>query len=624
MQRILLIYNVLFLPFFLFADTKTICELDILDAWTYNYNASHWIEQGNIQAGKSMYGEETILIKEVPSTILGSDFIQTSYGSKSFKGDTIAYFRMKADADVFIIHCKSILNKPDWLKDYTKTDDILESEQGEFELYKKSFSEKELVSLGNNGDSALPMYIVAIKAHTPNVEKLSGKNVFDINSFGAVGDDKILNTNAIQSAIDKCSKHKGGGIVYVHDGVYLTGTLELKSNVTLYIESGAILRGSPNRNDYSEKESKLPSYRSNEHFQLIYAENQKNIEITGGGIIDGFSIGEGWPFRGRNNEHERPRLIRMILCENVNVHDVTLIRSANWTQYYEGCRDMNFENLRVRCYTGTHNQDGIDLSGCSNVKVTNFNAICGDDAVCFKAMSLISAENIVVDGVYSRYANCNMVKIGTETHGNIKNLTVRNVYGKARYGIAIESVDGSVIENVLYENITLTNCASPLFIRLGNRGRVFDGGPNPAHIGQMRNIKIRNVKNQDIGYVEARNGPGVGSVIAGISGYKIENLLIEDCDFLYYGSIREKEFIYREVPENENKYPEFNLVGTCPAYGFYFRHIDGLKCKNVNIRVKNIDVRPAIVLENVENYELENVNCESFTITEPDVIWKKI
>jgi len=597
--------------------------LDLRDVWTYNYNASHWIEQGDLQAGKPMYGEEEILIKNVPEILNGADWIQTAYGSKNFTKDTIASFELKEDADVYIIHCKKIVNKPVWLSKYTRAEGIFESVQGNFELYKKSFRKGDVITLGNNGDTRFPMYIVAIVPAQKQVTNLQGKNVIDIASLGAVGDGKTINTKSIQQAIDKCSGIKGGGTVYIHDGIFVTGTLELKSNVTLYVEAGAILRGSFEHADYPEKICKIASFRSNEHYQLLFAEGQENITITGSGIIDGYSIGEGWPFKGKNNEYERPRLIRMISCENVNVNNITLIRSANWTQYYEACNNMNFENIRVRCYTGTNNQDGLDLSGCSNVVVKNFNAICGDDVVCFKAMSLTPAKNILADGIFSRYANCNLVKIGTETHGDISDLTVRNAQGNTRYGIAIEAVDGSKLNNILYENITLFSCANPLLIRLGNRGRTFEGGPNPAPVSEIKNITIRNVKNLDIAYVEQRGGPGVGSAIAGIAGHSLENVKIEKCDFLYYGSIRNKEFVYRDIPENENIYPEFNVFGTCPAYGLYFRHVKGLKCNNVTVRVKNLDIRPAIVLENVTDYKFQNVETESFTITEPEAVWVK-
>ena len=605
------------------ANTALIKNLDILDVWTYNYNASQWIEQGNLQAGQQMYGEENVRITGLPEYLKGADWIQTAYGSKNYTPDTLAYFELKADACVYIAHSELIGKKPAWLKTYSEDKGQLTSGSGTFGIFKKQFKKGSVVSLGNNGDTRSPMYLVAVQPLQEFPPELPKGKLFDVTTFGAKGDGETINTKAIQEAIDECTAEKDGGTVYIHDGTFVSGTLELKDNVTLYVQAGSILRGSASPADYPQKKSSLLSFRTDEHFQLLFAESKKNITITGGGIIDGYSIGEGYPWKGKNNEWERPRLIRMILCENVNLNNITLIRSANWTQYYEACKKLTLLDVNVRCYTGTNNQDGIDISGCKDVLVKRFNGITGDDVICFKSMSLETSENILVDGVRSRYANCHLIKIGTETHTGIKGLTVRNVVGKARYGIAIECVDGASIEDILYENITLTGCSTPLFIRLGNRGRTFEGGPQKAPVGSMKNITIRNVRNTDIGYVEVRNGPGVGSAIGGLPDKKIENLTLENCSFLYYGSIRDKEFVYNEIPENMDKYPEFNIYGTCPAYGLYFRHIHNLICKNVTVNAKNLDVRPAIVLDDVQNADFKQVKCESFSITEPTVIWDK-
>lgn len=608
-----------------FADTRLIKELDILDVWQYNYNISHWLEQGNLRVGQSMYGEEPVIITSVPAELNGADWIQPAYGSKNYTRDVIAYFKTKSPVYVLVAHNDAITVKPEWLKQYTKTPLQMKNAAGDsFTFYKRQYRCGETVALGHNGSIDHNMYLVAIQpaGEWPAKEQIQGK-VFDVLDFGAVGDGKTINTKAIQQAIDKCNANKEGGTVYLHDGIYVTGTLHLKSNVALHIEAGSILRGSANHNDYPQMICSLPSFRANEHYQLMFAEKSSHITITGGGIIDGYSLFEGYPWKGRNNEHERPRMIRMIQCSNIKLKDITLMRSPNWTQYYEGCTNLEAENITVRCYTGTNNQDGIDISGCKDVRLKNFNVSCGDDVICVKAMSMLPGENIYVDGVRSRYANCNIIKIGTETHGSVRNMHVTNIEGYARYCLAIESVDGAVVENITYENATLYNCAAPFMIKLGNRGRTFKGGPDPAPVGIIRDITLRNIRNTDIGYVEVKGGPGVGAPIGGIPGHPVQNVTIENCDLLFYGTIHDPEMIYREIPENENKYPEFNIYGTCPSYGIFFRHVDGIMCKNVRIRLKNYDVRPAIVLDDVKNYTFENVEYQSFSRTEPYGIWHK-
>jgi polygalacturonase len=606
------------------ADTHLVRHLDVWDIYTYNYNASHWLEQGNLQNGVSMYGEFNIPVKDIPPHLLGSDWIQTSYASKNFSGEKMATFQLKEDAEVYIAHAMTAGTKPEWLRNYRKTGILLHSSLGDtFELLTKKFQKNDMVRLGRNGSPDVAMYFVIIKALQPPVKKLRGPgNWYNVTDFGAKGDGKTLNTKAIQGALDKCSA-AGGGTVYVSGGVFVTGTLELGDHTTLWIEEGSILRGSPHKTDYPEKKCLFRYFRADEHFQLIYAERKKDIRITGGGIIDGYSLGDGWPWKGKSNEWERPRLIRMVECKNVQTDHITLVRSANWTQLYEACNDLRVLNVRVRCYTGQHNQDGIDISSCDGVVIKDFYAMTGDDAICIKAMSQKPTENIYVEGVTARYANCHAIKIGTETHGDIRNIHVKNVEANARYGIAIEAVDGSNVDGVTYENFLLTNCSTPLFIRLGDRGRTYAGGPAKAPLGSMKNITIRNIRNTGIRYVEARNGPGVGSAIGGLPDRKIENLTIENCSFLYYGTIQDTSFVYQDVPENRDKYPEFNIYGTCPAFGLYFRHIDGLKIQDVSVRVKHTDIRPAIVLDDVEQYRLSRIRTEKFPGTVPFPIWSK-
>lgn len=606
------------------ANTRMIKNLDILDVWTYNYNSSHWIEQANIQPGVQMYGEAEINVVTLPKHLYGCDWIQTAYGSKTFDKKVIATFQLTANAEVYIAHSVAIKTKPEWLKSFTKTgENIINSKGTVFELFKKRYAKGDTVRLGANGNTLESMYLVIVKPveSPPSASRPDGK-IFDVLSYGAKGNNKTMNTVAIQTAIDECSK-SGGGSVFLHDGIFITGTLELKDNVSLYVQEGSILRGSPQKQDYPEKKCALKSFRSNENFQLIYAEKKKNIAIKGGGVIDGYALGEGWPWKGKNNEWERPRMIRMVQCNNITIQNISLLRSPNWTQYYEACNNMLVDDIRIRVYSGVNNNDGIDISGCKKVEIKNYYAITGDDGICIKSLSLEATEDLDIHDCLLRYANCHTVKIGTETHGDVRNVHVKNIVGNCRYGIAIESVDGANVENITCENILLTSCATPLFIRLGNRGRVFEGGPLKAPIGSMKNITIRNITNTDVHYLEQRDGPGVGSAIGGLPDRKIENLLIENCNLKYFGSIKDTAWVYRDVPENIDKYPEYNIYGVTPSYGIYARHIKNLTIRNTRITCKNFDIRPAIALDDVVGYTLQNLNCESYTITTPSPVWHK-
>jgi acetyl esterase/lipase len=608
------------------ADTRLIRDLDILDVWTDNYNASFWIEQGNLQPGMKMYGEADLTITSLSRPLYGADWIQTARGSGAFHKGTIATFRLAGDAEVYIAYHQGGAATPDWLKEYVSTDMTLTNSVAQtFVFFRRTFHKGDTVRLGSTGIGDSTMYLVAVKpvGAAPRLLSPAGK-LFDVQTYGAKGDDRTVNTGAIQKAIDDCTQ-AGGGSVYIHGGIFVTGSLILKDNVTLFVEAGSVLRGSSDHHDYTPVQCSLPSYRGDESYQLIYAERRNNIAITGGGIIDGFSHGKVWPWKSDKDEKvdDRPRLIRMVECKNIILRQISLIRTAYWTQYYEGCDSLLIDNERVRCYTGQDNADGIDISGCKNVELKNYYAITGDDAVCIKSMSAKTTENLDIHDIFIRHANCHAIKIGTETHSDIRKVSVRNVIANARYGTAIESVDGAVVEDILYDGITLTDCSVPIFIRLGKRGRMYKGGPDPVPASAMRNITIRHLTNTGIRYVDKRDGPGVGSSITGIPGHAIENLLIEDCHFLYYGSRTDTSWVYRDIPEKIKDYPEFNVLGVGPAYGLYTRHIKNLIYRNIEIKCLHPDVRPAIVLDDVSKYTLSKISCDSFGNTQPYAVSHK-
>ena len=609
-----------------YADTRLIRDLDVMDVQTGDYNASHWIEQGGLRPGVNMYGESDIRITGLPRSLYDADWIQTAEGSGACRRDTLASFRLSADAEVFIAYRDEAVSLPRWMANYHRKEGLLTNSTGKtFHLFAAPFHKGDTVWLGPNTAADSAMYIVIVKpsGKLPPPERPAGK-IYDVISYGAKGDGTTINTRAIQSAID-ASSAAGGGAVYLHDGIFVTGTLELKDHVTLFIAAGSILRASADPADYIPKRCALPSYRGKEDYQLIYAEKRRDLHITGGGIIDGFSHGKLWPWKNQKEQRviNRPRLIRMVECRQIGIDRISLIRSAYWTQYYEDCDSLTISHERVRCYTGQDNQDGIDISGCRHVELSHYYAITGDDAVCIKTMSAGKCEDLSIHDILVRHSNCHAVKIGTETHSDIRNVRVRGVVADARYGTAIESVDGSMVEDVLYEDILLTGCSVPIFIRLGQRGRTYAGGPMPAPSSGMRNITVRNLTNTGIGFVEARDGPGVGSSISGVPGSPIEHLSIENCHLLYYGSRLDTSLVHRDIPEQVKSYPEFNILGVGPAYGLYFRHIKDLSCRNIDIRCLKEDVRPAIVLDDVSGERLSGMHCDSFPVTAPAVIWDR-
>ena len=371
---------------------------------------------------------------------------------------------------------------------------------------------------------------------------------------GAVGDGRTLNTKSLQSAIDALHE-KGGGQLYFPAGRYLTGSLQLKSNVTLYLEKEAVLLGSTSPYDYpgfsTEKELKV----NNDHFDqaLIYAEGAENIGITGEGCIDGqgrelaltidslHHTGELVDkhyntYRKRPNT--RPKLLFMRNCRKVELRKTNFRSGAAWGLSFSLCADLTIDSLHVenRAYW---NNDGIDISDCKEVRISNCFINSADDGICLKSHNRGAWNDRVSISNCHIISSASAIKFGTESLGGFKNVTIDNIRIKDtfRSAIAIESVDGAEIENVKLENIEIV-CP--------------------------------------------------GRATRGMAYMSVSRL--------------------KDVPENEKGYPEFTMFEELPSWGFYVRHVKGIQMHNVKLRLQEDDFRPAFVFDRVSNVRLSGIS----------------
>jgi polygalacturonase len=418
---------------------------------------------------------------------------------------------------------------------------------------------------------------------------------YDIRRFGAVAGQKELCTAAIQKAIDACAA-AGGGTVYIPPGKFTSGTLALKSYVTLELEAGATLLGSTNPRDYPQRLPALRSYTDKYVCQaLIYAENAERIGIRGRGTIDGQGAAFRWP-----EYRDRPYLIRFVSCRDVRVEGVHLRNSAMWMEHYLACERVTIDGITVWNHS-TCNNDGIDIDACRDVTLRDSVFDSDDDAICLKSTLDRPCENVVISNCIAR-SHCNAIKMGTESNGGFQNVAITNcavqspreskpVYGIPRgmAGIALEIVDGGRLDRVAISNITIRDVAVPIFLRLGNRARPFTkDGPKPA-VGTFRNVTITGVV--------ATGMSTMGCAIAGIPGHKIENVCLADLNLQFEGGGQAASG--KPVPEQETKYPESRMFGTLPAYGFYCRHVQGITFSNVRLGLDKPDPRPALVTDDV-------------------------
>lgn len=428
-------------------------------------------------------------------------------------------------------------------------------------------------------------------------------SVHNIADYGAVSDTTVLSTAAIQKAIDNCAS-QGGGTVLVPAGHFKTGSIFLKSNVTLNLESGATLYGSTDIKDYTPVTTDYVSLRTHTPtIQLIYADKASNVAITGLGTIDG--RGASFPKLTWNDEGiTRPHLLRFIQCTDVTVSGVTLRNSGCWMQHYLACDRVRIQGISVY-NRNNYNNDALDLDGCHDVVVSDMIADSDDDAITLKSTSPRLCEDVVISNC-TVSSHCNAIKLGTETNGGFRNIIVRGVTvkpsadqssqffgyegGIGHSAISLEIVDGGTMSNVDIADVTIRGTQCPIFIRLADRARAYSPDVPVENIGSISGILLH-----DIMIDEA--GPG-GSSITGMAGHPVRDVELRNITIRHAGGMGETP-----VPADEKikEYPESTMWGVLPAQGFWLNHTDGVTIRNLKVIPSAPDARPAVVAADSSN-----------------------
>src|SRR5215468_3584979 len=444
----------------------------------------------------------------------------------------------------------------------------------------------------------------------------SRSGVYDVRAFGAKGDGKTVDTTAINKAIDAAAA-AGGGTVRFPAGSYLSFSIHLKSNITLYLDQGTTIVAADPMTDHGTYDPPEPNQwdqyqdfgHSHFHNSLIWGEGLANVSIVGPGLIWGKGLvrSNTVPDGGGNKS------ISLKLSRNVLIRDVSILHGGHFAILATGVDNFSVDNIKVDT-----NRDGIDVNSCRNVRISNVSINSPfDDGICLKSDYALgfarATENVTItnsqvsgydegsflDGTfkrmdpksYSKNRTTGRVKFGTESNGGFKNITVSNVVFDYSRGFALEEVDGGNLEDVTIDNITMRDIVNPpFFIRLGNRAR---GPKESTPVGALRRLLISNVTvyNADAQY---------SSIISGIPGHDIEDVRLNNIQILYKGGGTAAQ-ADREPPEEETAYPEPDMFGDIPAYGFFVRHVKGLEMNNVELRYMKDDFRPAFTLFDVKN-----------------------
>lgn len=436
----------------------------------------------------------------------------------------------------------------------------------------------------------------------------SAAAALNVRDYGAKGDGITKDTAAIQAAIDVAEK-QGGGEVHIPPGRYISGTLHLKDNVTLYLEAGAALAESPDDADFDRYEE-LPfkSVSDNEttyfHYGLVTADGAHNIGIVGQGTIDG----------NRTHRHG-PKTIALKLCQYVTIQGITVKNSPNYSVSFWGCDYVNVDGVTIL----NGYADGIDPDASHYVRIANCYIESVDDAICPKASPSMgyprSTEHLTVTNCVLR-TNSNNFKFGTESSGDFKDVAVSNLTMLPREkghpphsGISLEAVDGGRIEGVVISNLTMDGVLAPIYIRRGNRGR---GLANPVP-GTIQNISIENV---------VATNASVTSSISGLPGYPVERVSLSGINIAMQGG--EKTTKGLDVPEFPDKYPEAGMFGVLPAYALYVRHAEGLTLTNVQVRCDSADARPAMMFDDVKSLDVDGFRAETGSASGPVIVMNNV
>ena len=455
-------------------------------------------------------------------------------------------------------------------------------------------------------------------------QNVPGTDAFSVRRFGAKGDGITIDTPAINNAIAAAAE-AGGATVVFPAGTYACYSIHLKSNVSLYLEPGAVvlaastpLEGTTTGGyDAAEPQGAWEPYQdyghNHWHNSLIWGEGLHDIAILGPGLIWGRGLSRGHETDEDLPDTTRPgvgnKAIALKNCRNILLRDFSILAGGWFGILATGVDNFTIDNLKIDT-----NRDGIDLDCCRNVRVSNCTVNSPwDDAICPKSSFALGyprgTENVTIsncyvtggyqlgtllDGTFKPIGPemkhpIGRIKLGTESNGGFKNIAISNcVFEKCR-GFALETVDGAIVEDITFANITMRDiCNAPIFLRLGTRMR----GPKGAAVGSLKRVLISNV-------VSSGALPELCSIIAGVPGHRIEDIKISD---LYLHQLGGGSSAMAELnpEEKERDYPEPSMFGALPATGFFLRHAKNIEMSNVEIAFEQSDARPAFWLHDVE------------------------
>jgi hypothetical protein len=432
----------------------------------------------------------------------------------------------------------------------------------------------------------------------PGKQQKPVNGVYNIRDFGAKGDGTTLDSPAINKTIESCGLN-GGGTVLVPPGVYLSGTIHLKSNMVFRIDTGATILGSNNLSDYQGVEDVERKGRSQWYSAIIVGDKISNIEISGHGIIDGNNV-----FNPKGEEEMRgPHAIFFNKSHDISIRDIYVKDAGNYAHIMEGCTNGSLKGVRV-----TGGWDGIDLFNCKNFLITDCRFETGDDCVAGGGWEKVVVSNCTLN------SNCNGMR---NYRGGLKDVIFSNIlingpskfkhrthdtpskredliYHNSWHGdydslSGFWLAGGGLIENLIISDVTIRDLRCPVWMSLQGS---FSGQSQDAAI---RNVHINNLTATGVGK------PNVATLIQGSVGRPIENILLTNFT-IQSVSKGTKEMVNSQVPEKVG-----DPIELPNCYGMYCRYIIDLEMHNIRFSQLEKDERPALICEKIDHLNMDSV-----------------
>ena len=467
---------------------------------------------------------------------------------------------------------------------------------------------------------------------------------FNVKDFGAKGDGKNIDSPAINAALEWAAK-EGGGTVVLTEGVYLSYSIHLQSGVTLRLEQGAVLKAAPvtDTAGYDEAEPNESKYQdfghSHWHNSLVWGENLHDVTLEGAGLIDGTDVlTRGVPRRGAVGPTIANKAVAMRDCQNVTIRGLSFLHCGHFALLLTGV-----DNLLIEDVTADTNRDGFDIDCCEQVTIRRCRVnTVNDDAIVLKCSYALNREkptaNVLIEDCHvSGYdvgslldGTCTTntekapdgdgptgrIKLGTESNGGFRHITIRHCTFTHCRGLALETVDGADMEDIDVSDITMTDiCNSPIYIRLGDRMRA----PKGFHRSSTDNIRIRrvHVTNADSRYA---------CLIAGVEDNPVRNVRIEDLSVQFKGGLTLEDvqeqrgsnpfFFGKDGQARINRhegrggYPEPSAHGIQPAWGFSISHAENIRLKRITLSCLHPDERPWLYTKGTKKLRLRKITLQ--------------